>query len=46
MAIEVDTRVQRIEAVVSQIVASCAVADITIQDPPLEEIIAAIYREV
>jgi ABC-2 type transport system ATP-binding protein len=46
IALEVDTAVQRTEAVVSHIVATCAVADITIQDPPLEEIIAAIYGEV
>jgi ABC-2 type transport system ATP-binding protein len=46
LSLEVDTAIQRTEAVVSRIVASCAVADITIEDPPLEDIIAAIYRGV
>ncbi|MBI3977661.1 MAG: ATP-binding cassette domain-containing protein [Chloroflexi bacterium] len=43
LTLEVDTAVQPIEAVVADIVAHCRVADVTIADPPLEEIIAAIY---
>lgn len=39
----VDTSVQSMEAVVARIVATCHVADIRIEDPPLETIIAAIY---
>lgn len=41
--LEVDTQLQPIEAVIAQIVAHHRVADITIADPPMEEIIAQIY---
>jgi ABC-2 type transport system ATP-binding protein len=43
LTLEVDTSVQPLEAVISRIVATCQVADIVIEEPPLEEIIAAIY---
>jgi len=45
VALEVDTAIQRVETVVAKIVATCSVADITIEDPPMEEIISAIYEE-
>ena len=40
----VDTAIAPIETVVSRILQSYQVADITISHPPMEEIIAAIYR--
>ena len=46
LKLEVDTREQRIESVVSCILQRFNVVDINISDPPLEDIIAAIYREV
>ena len=42
--LEVDTARQPIDAVIAHLVAHYRVADITIGDPPMEEIIAAIYR--
>jgi len=42
--LDVDTTQQSIETAISLIVANVRVADITIEDPPLEEIIAAMYR--
>jgi ABC-2 type transport system ATP-binding protein len=41
----VDTAVAPIDAVVAELLRTFAVQDITIQNPPMEEIIAAIYRE-
>ncbi|MGE5572372.1 MAG: ABC transporter ATP-binding protein [Bacteroidota bacterium] len=46
LKLEVDTREQRIEGVVSFILQRFNVVDMNISDPPLEDIIAAIYREV
>jgi|DewCreStandDraft_1066081.scaffolds.fasta_scaffold00115_38 ABC-2 type transport system ATP-binding protein len=43
LTLEVETARQSIEVVVGRILATCRVADVTISDPPLEEIIAAIY---
>jgi hypothetical protein len=43
--LEVDTDVQPIARVVGELMATLPVADITIEDAPLEEIIAAIYRD-
>jgi len=43
--LEVDTEVRPIAEVVAQMVAALPIADVTIQDPPMEEIIAAIYRD-
>ncbi len=43
--LEVDTDVQPIAHVVGTLMAALPVADITIEDAPLEEIIAAIYRD-
>jgi ABC-2 type transport system ATP-binding protein len=43
--LEVDTRVTAIEAVIEHILKAGAVADITIEDPPLEEVIAHIYSQ-
>jgi ABC-2 type transport system ATP-binding protein len=43
MKLEVDTGVCAIDEVISQILRDCEVLDISISDPPLEDIIAAIY---
>lgn len=43
VTLAVDTTVQSMEAVLSHIVRTASVADITIEDPPMEQIIAAIY---
>jgi ABC-2 type transport system ATP-binding protein len=45
MKLEVDTDVQPIAGAVGVLMAALPVADITIEDAPLEEIIAAIYRD-
>jgi ABC-2 type transport system ATP-binding protein len=42
--LDVDTTVQPIEAAIARLVERGGVADITIEDPPLEEIIAEMYR--
>jgi ABC-2 type transport system ATP-binding protein len=42
--VDVDTTVEPIEDAVSRLVQQGGVADITIEDPPLEDIIAAVYR--
>lgn len=44
LVVEVDTSVQPIEAVVAQLMSGVRVADVSIEDPPLEEIIAAMYQ--
>ncbi len=43
--LELDTDQRPIAEVIAQLVAALPIADITIEDPPMEEIIAAIYRE-
>lgn len=43
--LEVDTQVTSIEAVMEHILKAGSVADITIEDPPLEEVIAHIYSQ-
>jgi ABC-2 type transport system ATP-binding protein len=43
--LEVDTQVTAIESVMERILKAGAVADITIEDPPLEEVIAHIYSQ-
>ena len=43
--LQVDTAVAGIEQVISRLVGQYQVADITIEDPPLEQIIAAIYEQ-
>jgi len=43
LRLEVDVDVQPIEKVIAELVSTLAVADLTIEEPPLEEIIAAIY---
>ena len=45
LVVEVDTRVQPIEAAVARLMAAARVADVSIEDPPLEEIIAAMYTQ-
>lgn len=44
LKLEVDTRSARIDEVLSEVLREYEVLDITISDPPLEEIIAEIYR--
>lgn len=46
MKLEVDTSQQQIEQVVGFILQNFKVIDINISDPPLEDIIATIYREI
>jgi ABC-2 type transport system ATP-binding protein len=43
LILEVDTRAYPIETVISRLMASVRVADVSIEDPPLEEIIASMY---
>jgi ABC-2 type transport system ATP-binding protein len=43
LKLEVDTRVTPIEQVMAAVLRAGAVADIAIEDPPLEEVIAHIY---
>ena len=45
LKLEVDTDVQPIASLVGTLMSTLPVADITIEDAPLEEIIAAIYRD-
>ena len=45
LVLEVDTRQQSIETLIARLMSSTRVADISIEDPPLEEVIAALYRE-
>jgi ABC-2 type transport system ATP-binding protein len=42
--LDVDTSMQLIEGVIARLVEHGGVADITIEDPPLEAIIAEMYR--
>jgi len=44
MKLEVDTSRQQLDLIVAHLVSRLKVADIAIQDPPLEDVIAAIYR--
>jgi ABC-type uncharacterized transport system ATPase subunit len=41
---DVDVTVQPIEAIVARLISLGGVADVTIEDPPLEQIIATLYR--
>lgn len=45
LKLEVDTNLTPIEQVMSAVMAAGSVADISIEDPPLEEIIAHIYEQ-
>ncbi|MBX9880202.1 MAG: ATP-binding cassette domain-containing protein [Candidatus Obscuribacterales bacterium] len=45
LKLEVDTRVMPIEKALHEVMQTGSVADITIEDPPLEEIIAHIYSQ-
>ena len=44
LKLEVDTAAQQLDLIVAHLVSRLKVADIAITDPPLEEVIAAIYR--
>jgi ABC-2 type transport system ATP-binding protein len=46
LVVDVDTTVQRIESAVANLISATRVADVSIEDPPLEEIIAIMYRNV
>jgi ABC-2 type transport system ATP-binding protein len=43
--IEVDTRTTSIDAVVQAVLKEGALQDLTVEDPPMDEIVQAIYRE-
>ncbi len=43
LRLDVDTDVQPIEKLIADLVSSCRVADLTVEEPPLEEVIASIY---
>ena len=43
LRLEVDTDVQPIERVVAELLARCRIADLTVEEPPLDAVIAAIY---
>ena len=43
--LEVDTERQSIEQVMATLMGTLSIADITIEDPPMEEIIAVMYRD-
>lgn len=45
LVVEVDTRLQPIESAVAALMATARVADVSIEDPPLEEIIALMYSQ-
>src|SRR5262245_19861898 len=45
LKLEVDTQVTPIEAVMNEVLRAGSVADIAIEDPPLEEVIAHIYGQ-
>jgi ABC-2 type transport system ATP-binding protein len=45
LRLEVDTDVTPIESVIARLMGELPIADITIEDPPMEEIIAAMYRD-
>lgn len=45
LRVEVDTRVTRVEAVVASLLGSAPVADISIETPPLEDVIAHLFTE-
>jgi ABC-2 type transport system ATP-binding protein len=45
LKLEVDTRITPIEQVMSAVLHAAPVADIAIEDPPLEEVIAHIYQQ-
>jgi ABC-2 type transport system ATP-binding protein len=42
--LEVDTRVAQIDEVVGQLMARYSIADMTVEDPPMEQVIAHIYQ--
>ena len=43
--LQVDTNITAIEAVMNEVLRAGSVADIAIEDPPLEEVIAHIYSQ-
>jgi ABC-2 type transport system ATP-binding protein len=45
LKLEVDTEQQPIEQVMAKVIAVLPIADVTVMDPPMEEIIAQLYRE-
>jgi ABC-2 type transport system ATP-binding protein len=45
LKLEIDTRIMPIERVMTEVLRAGPVADIAIEDPPLEEVIAHIYGQ-
>ena len=45
LKLEVDTQITPIELVMTHVLSAGSVADIAIEDPPLEEVIAHIYSQ-
>jgi ABC-2 type transport system ATP-binding protein len=45
LKLEVDTEIQPIEQAVARLMGTLSIADLTVEDPPMEEIIAQLYRE-
>ena len=45
LVVDVDTTVQPIESAVANLISATRVADVSIEDPPLEEIIAMMYSQ-
>jgi ABC-2 type transport system ATP-binding protein len=44
LKLEIDTRVTAIPAVIAQLLRDASIADVAVQEPPLEEVIARIYQ--
>lgn len=45
LKLEIDTARSKLEPIIAAIMQRCHILDMTITDPPMEEIIATIYRE-
>ncbi len=45
MTLTVDLSQTTIEAVLAEVIQSCRLSDVTIEDPPMEHIIAQIYTK-
>ena len=45
LKLEIDTTLNPLEPIIAAIMQQCRIQDMTITDPPMEEIIAAIYSE-
>ena len=45
LKMEIDTALCPLEPIIAALMQHCHIIDMTVSDPPMEEIIAAIYRE-